>query len=112
MGIISAHARKGPWAVVPMIEHVLFGQSHVGADIPLSVEERLSMRSRLSLLAVSMVFGVLLPVIGTAATHPKPTQPVYGYGRCHQYKCSCFGFQGSGYTCTRGGCGHHYDLHY
>ncbi len=31
------------------------------------------------------------------------------YGRCSQ--CSCPGFIGSGYTCTRGGCGHHYDEH-
>jgi hypothetical protein len=30
-------------------------------------------------------------------------------GRCRN--CSCPGFQGVGYTCTRGGCGHHYDLH-
>jgi hypothetical protein len=33
-----------------------------------------------------------------------------GYGRCSQ--CSCPGFTGSGYTCTRGGCGHHYDSHW
>jgi hypothetical protein len=32
-----------------------------------------------------------------------------GYGRCEQ--CSCPGFLGSGYTCTRGGCDHHYDEH-
>ena len=31
------------------------------------------------------------------------------YGACSQ--CSCPGFQGSGYECTRGGCGHHYDSH-
>jgi hypothetical protein len=31
------------------------------------------------------------------------------YGHCTQ--CSCPGFQGSGYTCTRGGCDHHYDEH-
>lgn len=31
------------------------------------------------------------------------------YGRCSQ--CSCPGFIGSGYTCTRSGCGHHYDEH-
>ncbi len=33
-----------------------------------------------------------------------------GYGRCS--KCSCPGFIGSGYTCVRGGCGHHYDDHW
>ena len=32
------------------------------------------------------------------------------YGRCT--KCSCPGFTGSGYTCSRGGCGHHYDVHW
>lgn len=54
--------------------------------------------------------ALLLP----AADSPRAIKPdtAYGYGRCHAYKCSCFGFQGTGYTCTRGGCGHHYDLHY
>jgi len=33
-----------------------------------------------------------------------------GYGRCTQ--CSCPGFTGSGYTCGRGGCGHHYNSHW
>lgn len=33
-----------------------------------------------------------------------------GYGHCTQ--CSCPGFLGSDYTCTRGGCAHHYDEHY
>jgi hypothetical protein len=32
------------------------------------------------------------------------------YGKCS--RCSCPGFFGSGYTCGRGGCGHHYDLHW
>jgi len=32
------------------------------------------------------------------------------YGRCS--KCSCPGFTGSGYTCSRGGCSHHYDVHW
>jgi hypothetical protein len=31
------------------------------------------------------------------------------YGACTL--CNCPGFQGSDYTCTRGGCGHHYDSH-
>ena len=35
-------------------------------------------------------------------------EPAY-YGACSQ--CSCPGFQGSGYSCERGGCGHHYDSH-
>jgi hypothetical protein len=32
-----------------------------------------------------------------------------GYGHCSV--CSCPGFLGSGYTCTRGGCAHHFDQH-
>ena len=34
---------------------------------------------------------------------------VLSYGRCSQ--CSCPGFIGSGYSCARSGCGHHYDEH-
>lgn len=33
-----------------------------------------------------------------------------GPGECS--RCSCPGFSGSGYTCYRGGCNHHYDDHY
>ncbi len=33
-----------------------------------------------------------------------------GYGKCTA--CSCPGFSGSGYTCNRGGCKHHYDQHW
>ena len=33
-----------------------------------------------------------------------------GYGKCA--RCSCPGFFGSSYTCSRGGCGHHYDEHW
>ena len=33
-----------------------------------------------------------------------------GYGQCSS--CSCPGFSGSGYTCSRGGCGHHYNTHW
>jgi hypothetical protein len=33
-----------------------------------------------------------------------------GYGRCSRR--SCPGFRGNGYTCSRGGCGHHYDSHW
>ena len=32
------------------------------------------------------------------------------YGKCSV--CSCPGFSGSGYTCSRNGCAHHYDLHW
>lgn len=35
---------------------------------------------------------------------------ISGYGRCS--RCSCPGFYGSSYTCSRGGCGHHYDQHW
>ena len=33
-----------------------------------------------------------------------------GYGRCS--RCSCPGFRGNGYTCSRGEYGHHYDSHW
>lgn len=33
-----------------------------------------------------------------------------GYGRCSS--CSCPSYSGSGYTCSRGGCGHHYNVHW
>lgn len=35
-----------------------------------------------------------------------------GYGACAD--CSCTGFQGGSgvYTCSRGGCSHHYDRHW
>jgi len=31
------------------------------------------------------------------------------YGPCSE--CNCPGFVGPDFTCTRGGCGHHYDVH-
>ena len=34
----------------------------------------------------------------------------YGYGKCSL--CSCSEFFGSGSTCDRAGCGHHYDDHW
>jgi hypothetical protein len=33
-----------------------------------------------------------------------------GYGKCAD--CSCPGFVGSSSTCSRSGCGHHYDRHW
>jgi hypothetical protein len=45
-------------------------------------------------------------VLSTDAGHASPGK----YGKCS--RCSCPGFSGSGYTCSRGGCGHHYDLHW
>lgn len=33
-----------------------------------------------------------------------------GYGKCS--RCRCPGFTGSSYTCSRGGCGHHYNEHW
>ena len=36
--------------------------------------------------------------------------PRAGYGSCTW--CSCPGFSGSGWTCGRGGCGHHYSTHW
>jgi hypothetical protein len=32
------------------------------------------------------------------------------YGACS--KCNCPGFSGSGHSCGRGGCGHHFDDHW
>jgi hypothetical protein len=52
------------------------------------------------------LFG-LFGLLGLA-TSPKKAEAKYG--RCS--KCSCPGFTGSGYTCSRGGCGHHYDMHW
>lgn len=61
-------------------------------------------RRRLALLlALTLVMG--LGAIGWASV-PRPQ----GYGECS--RCSCPGYQGSAYTCQRGGCGHHYDDHY
>lgn len=67
------------------------------------------MSTRSVRLALVLVFGAMLTAFGAAALAAKPLP---GYGRCHAHRCSCFGYQGSGYTCTRGGCSHHYDLHY
>ena len=41
-------------------------------------------------------------------TQCKP-EPDRAWGHC--IECSCPGFIGSGYTCDRGGCGHHFDNH-
>jgi hypothetical protein len=69
----------------------------------------------LDAVAPSMVFHkkVLLlnklGVLGKEENYFK-LRPTAGYGKCSS--CSCPGFSGSGYTCTRGGCGHHYDSHW
>jgi hypothetical protein len=42
-------------------------------------------------------------------TQDKHSQMLSNYGPCSL--CVCPGYQGSGYECTRGGCGHHYDSH-
>lgn len=50
----------------------------------------------------------LLPV---TPSHQAPTPVEQAkYGRCA--KCSCPQFQGNGSTCTRNGCGHHFDNHW
>jgi hypothetical protein len=59
-------------------------------------------------LGLAVIFGLLAAGVGTVAALPAKPQPAYG--KCHD--CSCPGFQGTGYTCTRGGCKHHYDRHY
>jgi hypothetical protein len=50
--------------------------------------------------------------IGTILIQHEGTSPVFqcGYGGCSS--CSCPGFYGSGSTCSRSGCGHHYDSHW
>jgi len=58
-------------------------------------------------LAIVLVM-VIISFAAITLTHV--TDVFAGYGRCSE--CSCPGFQGSGYTCTRGGCGHHYDQHW
>jgi hypothetical protein len=58
--------------------------------------------------ALTRVVGVVLGVAGLGRLGR--TQAASLYGRCHD--CSCPGYQGSGYTCSRGGCRHHYDRHY
>lgn len=63
---------------------------------------------RLRRLSLVAVFAMLLALFGTALAD----KPASASGRCHEYRCSCPGFQGSGYTCSRGGCRHHYDRHY
>jgi hypothetical protein len=60
---------------------------------------------RLAIAAVFSVVGATFTASGLTAP-----QPHRGYGKCH--KCSCPGFQGSTYTCSRGGCKHHYDCHW
>lgn len=65
-----------------------------------------SRRRTMKQLAFRSLALLLIPLgLGLAAKKAEA-----GWGKCS--KCSCPGFQGSGYTCTRGGCGHHYDSHY
>ena len=51
-------------------------------------------------------FGLLDLFTGSLLPHKAEA----GYGNCSL--CSCPGFIGSGYTCGRGGCAHHYDSHW
>jgi hypothetical protein len=54
---------------------------------------------------------LLLPLALTVAGGAVAArQAKAGYGNCTQ--CNCPGYIGSGYTCVRGGCGHHYDSHW
>jgi hypothetical protein len=48
--------------------------------------------------------------LGVSGQRAEGKSPSPGYGSCT--RCSCPGFRGSGYTCYRGGCGHHYDSHW
>jgi hypothetical protein len=60
---------------------------------------------RLAILGIFVLLGM-----GFAAGAVDAGKPAAGYGRCS--KCSCPGYFGSGYTCRRGGCYHHYDSHW
>jgi hypothetical protein len=76
------------------------------------------------MLKLSVVVGALLFVVGARpggsglqhsvdahhASSEAKDEVKLGYGKCS--RCSCPSFSGSGYTCHRGGCGHHYDLHW
>lgn len=55
------------------------------------------------------IFG-LLGTFFTAGAVKATARDQEGYGRCS--RCSCPRFYGSGYTCSRGGCSHHYDSHW
>lgn len=67
-------------------------------------------KSSTSLSAVLILPGKLQPQAVSKVMHAVHHESVVlNYGKCSQ--CSCPGFVGSGYTCTRSGCGHHYDEH-
>ena len=61
------------------------------------------------LIAIGMLTGAALAPPDAREGARDGKDPAMDYGACS--RCSCPGFQGSGYTCLRGGCGHHYDLH-
>ncbi len=71
------------------------------------MSERLKIR--MTLAGILVLLGSL---IGGSAATSKADSPTPLYGRCHARGCSCFAFSGTRYTCNRGGCAHHYDLHY
>lgn len=69
-----------------------------------------------ALAVIAVVAGAVLFAVpegqhaNNARAASQGAQETAGYGECS--RCSCPGFSGSGYTCYRGGCGHHYDEHY
>ena len=49
----------------------------------------------------------------SVAGTPVPTPAGVRFGKAGSCSCcSCPGFFGSSYTCSRNGCGHHYDEHW
>jgi hypothetical protein len=77
-------------------------------DLEREKEKVMKFRKVLFLLVATMLGGAAW--LGVASKPVQGKSPSPGYGRCS--RCSCPGFFGSGYTCSRGGCGHHYDSHW
>ncbi|MEW6301163.1 MAG: hypothetical protein AB1671_26090 [Thermodesulfobacteriota bacterium] len=65
------------------------------------------MLTRRALLKHAIAWGLGLLAAISAGTGKEVAA---GYGKCS--RCSCPGFYGSGSTCSRSGCGHHYDEHW
>lgn len=64
-----------------------------------------------ALVGAVMLSGPAGPAAAKAQTASNGKE-AFGFGECSHYGCSCPGYYGFGYTCYRGGCGHHYDEHY
>jgi hypothetical protein len=68
---------------------------------------------RRRILLGSVIASVAYPTAGEARRLSPVAKFPYRlakYGNCS--RCSCPSFLGSSYTCSRRGCGHHYDDHW